>query len=92
MSWFTKHSDKPLESEEYKKLSIQIHDIDLKLQSLISRLNIMETETNNLRGKFNRKLKGLSEDEKESVKDSFSPFPKDLNSSPVPGNTIGKLF
>jgi DNA gyrase/topoisomerase IV subunit A len=69
---FLKKSDERLDknqnsanSNEYERLSTRISDISAELKSLKASIDAMQTGLDNLRGNFNRKLKGLSAEEEK---------------------------
>lgn len=64
--------NKPLNSDEYDKVLMKISEIRGELYHLKTQLLVLETNYNDLRGKFNRKLSILSNDkEEEEKKDKF---------------------
>ena len=52
-------------SDEYGKLVHRLSEIDAKLKLFESVIEIFKTNLDDLRGKFNRKLKGLEKEEKK---------------------------
>lgn len=60
MSFWNK---KPLNSEEYEKLQKKIIDLDAKIEKANVDLKILQTNYDNLRGNFNRKLAGIKKEE-----------------------------
>ncbi len=74
---------KPLESlknEEYEKILNRISEIKHQIEEVKTKCELLETNYNDLRGKFNRKLSILKEemDQPEIPKslNTFSPFGK----------------
>lgn len=70
--------NKSLNSDEYEKLQKKIIDLDAKIEKANVDLRILQTDYNNLRGNFNRKLSGLKKEEadqeqKEETKDINNP-------------------
>lgn len=56
-----------LDSDEFIKLTKRIVEGDSRTAILEANLRILRTDLENLRGNFNRKLKGLSEEEKKEA-------------------------
>lgn len=59
-----------LNSDEYEKLSKKMIDLKEELETFGVKLNVLRTDVDNLRGNFNRKLKGLKKEEMEEEEDS----------------------
>lgn len=57
------NNKKSLSSEEFEKLLRRIIDLDGKIASLEITYKKIEADCNNLRGNFNRRLKGIKRDE-----------------------------
>lgn len=67
-------------STEYEKLSKRITDLVAEIQSVKANVDSIQTSLDNLRGNFNRKLKGLAEEEikeKKSEEDKKENFNND---------------
>lgn len=72
MSFWRKND--PINSQEYEKIVKRLIDIDARMEDLSVKYKILETNYNDLRGKFNRKLSGLKkEDEQVEEKDINNP-------------------
>lgn len=63
--WFKKTNENKITSEEYEKLLKRIIEISGSLQELHNKFKILETNYDNLRGNFNRKLSGIKKSEEE---------------------------
>jgi len=59
----------PLHSTEYEDCLKRLVKIDSSIALLEAKFKILETNHDNLRGNFNRKLKGLADNEKKEEKD-----------------------
>lgn len=57
--------NKNLNSDEYEKLQKKIIDLDAKIEKANVDLKILQTNYDNLRGNFNRKLSGIKKEEAE---------------------------
>jgi len=63
-------NENALYSSEYAKLINRIAEVDSAIRLLETKFKILETNYDNLRGNFNRKLRGLyNEEQKEEQKD-----------------------
>ena len=73
MGWWKKNNDaskNSLSSDEYERLVKKFSDYDARIRILDTQLEIFKTNLDDLRGKFNRKLKGLqAEEPKEEPKE-----------------------
>lgn len=67
-------SKKPLNSDEYEHVLKRILEINTRIGVCESKIEILKTEMDNLRGNFNRKLKGIKEEEQKET--------QEINSSP----------
>lgn len=56
---------KTLRSDEYEFCLKRIAELNSAVQSLEAKYKIVQTDLDNLRGNFNRKLKGIKEEEKK---------------------------
>jgi len=65
-SLFSKN--KQIGSEEYEKVSKRIVEINTLLEELRTKIQVLETNMNSLRGLINRKVGGFTKDEAESEK------------------------
>lgn len=66
--WWKKNdntSKNPVNSEEYERLAKRITELVAELGLLKANYKIIETDVDNLRGNFNRKLKGLVKEEEK---------------------------
>lgn len=62
--------EKSLNSLEYEKCVRRMVEWDAKLESLSHKLDLLKTDVDNLRGRFNQRLKNFREEEKkEEAKD-----------------------
>lgn len=83
--WFGKKQEK-LNSEEYEKLFKKMVEVEGDVNSLQSKFKALETNYDNLRGQFNRKLSGIRKEEAKIEDKSLAEAPavelgaKDLNS------------
>ena len=64
MSFWKKSNETPLRSDEYERISKKFTELAATVEELQNKFKILETNYNNLRGNFNRKLSGLKEEEK----------------------------
>jgi cell division protein FtsB len=62
--WFKSIKNESLNSAEYEKLSKRITELVTEIETLRTKFKILETNYDNLRGNFNRKLAGIKKDEK----------------------------
>lgn len=79
-----KHSTEEfLNSDEFETLSKKITSLSNEIDNLSHKIKLLQQDQDNLRGNFNRKLKGLSEEEKKNENplvtsskslNPFSPF------------------
>jgi len=69
MSFWHRKNETPLRSEEYERVSKRITELAAAVEELQNKFKILETNYNNLRGNFNRKLSGLKEEEKVAPKE-----------------------
>lgn len=58
----------PISSAEYERLSNRIVEIHSTLKILATDIKVLETNLDNLRGKFNQRLKNWKEEEKVEEK------------------------
>jgi DNA anti-recombination protein RmuC len=80
MFWTKKTEDlgkKDINTDEYVKCLKRMAEIDSRVESLFNKFNLLQTDMENLRGRFNQKLKSFAEAKPEAET-------KDLNSD----NTI----
>lgn len=73
MIFFRKKTTTSLRSDEYEQLSNRITTLRSDLEEAKTKVRMLETEINNLRGNFNRKLSGIVKEEKKEEQ------PKALN-------------
>jgi hypothetical protein len=66
MSFWKKKSISNLNSDEYQKLLIKQIELSANINEVISKLKILETNYDNLRGNFNRKLSGIKKEEEKT--------------------------
>jgi len=73
---FWERSKKNLNSEEYEKLLKKVAALDALVLTLQAKYEAVNTNYNDLRGKFNRKLNILKQqqDEDEEAQDLNKPF------------------
>jgi flagellar biosynthesis chaperone FliJ len=55
--------NKKINSDEYEKLAKKITEMSEEISTVSNNLKILETNYNDLRGKFNRKLAGIKQSE-----------------------------
>ena len=60
--WFNKNAS--INSIEYEKISKRVTEMLTEIETLRTKFKILETNYDNLRGQFNRKLSGIKKDEK----------------------------
>lgn len=79
--------NKSLNSDEYEKLTKKIIEFDSKIEKAIVDLKILQTNYDNLRGNFNRKLSGIKKEEAtestEQEKDINNPVILPWNGTPL---------
>ena len=63
MNFFSRKKQEPMNSEDYEKLSKKITDLATLVEELKVKFRVLETNYDNLRGNFNRKLAGLKKEE-----------------------------
>ena len=79
-SFFGNHdknkSSDPVNSKEYEKLAMRIVECTTAILSVENKLNLLKTDVENLRGKFNQRLRGIKLDEQvkelEQQKENFN--------------------
>jgi len=77
MFWRKKDEGQKIESEEYRRLAAKLADIEASVSGYKAEVRLLQSDCDNLRGQFNRKLKGLAaEEKKEEAKDLNKPEPK----------------
>lgn len=59
---------KPIHSDEYEFISKRIITLETEIKSLKAAVDIIQTGLDNLRGNFNRKLKGIAAAEQAEQK------------------------
>lgn len=69
MNFFSRKKQEPMNSEDYEKLSKKITDLATLVEELKVKFRVLETNYDNLRGNFNRKLAGLKKEEADSDPD-----------------------
>jgi hypothetical protein len=85
LNFFKKSNDprkENLNSLEYETCLKRISELDTKIRSFEGEFKIMQTSLDNLRGNFNRKLRGIKEEETKEeqkptetiIKDEFVAF------------------
>ena len=78
MLFFSKSKEKGLHSEDYEALLKRIAEVKHEIEEVKSKCAALETNYNDLRGKFNRKLNILKEQEEDDAipqsLNTFSPF------------------
>lgn len=67
MSFWQKKNESPLRSDEYERISRRFTEVVAIVEELQNKFKILETNYNNLRGNFNRKLSKIKEEEKEEM-------------------------
>lgn len=65
MIFWRKNETKHLNSEEYEALLKRVVSLSAITEELHNKFKILETNYNDLRGKFNRKLSGMKKEETE---------------------------
>lgn len=74
MSFWKKSNETPLRSEEYERISKRFVELVAVVEELQTKFKILETNYNNLRGNFNRKLSGIKEEPKvEETENNIKP-------------------
>lgn len=63
MSFWRKNKDEHLNSNEYESISKKVTELFTELEELKIKFKILETNYDNLRGNFNRKLTGIKKEE-----------------------------
>lgn len=63
---FFKNGKNPINSNEYEQLCKRIVEISAKQEILDSKVEVLRTDTANLRGRFNQRLKGFAKEEEET--------------------------
>lgn len=84
---FWKNERKFINSAEYETISKKIVELNERVEILSHKLSVLQTSMDNLRGNFNRKLKGLKKDEQEEEEEET----KDIN-NPVILPYNGDIF
>jgi len=74
--WFKKNdtSKNAVNSDEYERLAKRITELAAECGICKAACKLLETDVDNLRGKFNRKLKGLEQEEKVEPKEEEEKF------------------
>lgn len=62
--WFKKRNETRINSEEYESVAKKLIELSTRLEELHNKFKILETNYDNLRGNFNRKLAGIRKEEK----------------------------
>ena len=70
-----------LNSAEYEKLLKKSVEVTAKLEELQIKLEVLRTDLQDMRGKFNRKLRGIRLEEEEETKDINNPVILPFNGS-----------
>lgn len=64
--WFKRKNnnlgEKSFNTEEYVKLLKRISELDTRLETIDNKYGILKTDVENLRGRFNQKLKSFTEE------------------------------
>lgn len=63
MIFWRKNERKYLNSEEYESISKKVTQLSSTIEELSVKFKVLETNYNDLRGKFNRKLSGIKKEE-----------------------------
>lgn len=85
MSFWKRHKEKEkefLNSNEFETLSKKITNLSNEIDNISHKIKLLQQDQDNLRGNFNRKLKGIAEEEKKNENplttskslNPFSPF------------------
>lgn len=61
----TKDDKRILNSDEYERASKRIIELHSRVEELQNKIAVLQTNYDNLRGQFNRKLSGIKEEEKK---------------------------
>lgn len=78
-----KDDKKVLNSDEYERTSKRIIELHSRVEELQNKIAVLQTNYDNLRGQFNRKLSGLKEeDKKEELAESETNIKKSIFLSP----------
>jgi hypothetical protein len=56
-------------SAEYERIVRKLIDANAEIETLKASIKLLQTDVDNLRGNFNRKLKGIEQTEKIDTKD-----------------------
>jgi hypothetical protein len=75
---FWRNDKKLLDSSEYEKLSKKIIELSADIANIKIEFKILETNYNNLRGQFNRKLAGIRRADLQQD-EGLEEQPKDIN-------------
>jgi len=63
MSFWNKKNETQLNSAEYESLAKKLVEVSTRIEELENKFKILTTNYDNLRGNFNRKLRGLKAEE-----------------------------
>jgi archaellum component FlaC len=77
MFWTKQTKNLTLNSDEYERVNKRIIELRHEIEELAIKYKILETNYNNLRGNFNRKLNKLKEEEEPEETE------KDINNQSV---------
>jgi archaellum component FlaC len=73
MSFWQKKNERYLNSEEFESISKKITSLSSELEEIKNKFKVLETNYDNLRGNFNRKLRQIRfEDEEEQEQETKS--------------------
>lgn len=65
MSFWQKKNEQHLNSSEYESISKKITNVSSELEELKNKFKVLETNCDNLRGNFNRKLRAIKNEDEE---------------------------
>jgi len=65
---------KQIDSKEYQRLRSLLADCDARISKLETTFKLLETNQDNLRGRFNRQLKGLEPEKKKEAPKLFNTY------------------
>lgn len=72
MSFWKKRNNETLNSVEYESLAKKLVEVSTRIEELENKFKILTTNYDNLRGNFNRKLKGLKAEEEPEETQSIN--------------------
>lgn len=67
-----KRNETRINSEEYERITKRLIDFSARIEELENKFKILQTNYDNLRGNFNRKLTGIKKEETEEETQSIN--------------------